>query len=754
MTKQMKKGICLKEAGEAPIKSGEGIIAYISSIAVFLSFSCILLELSGFAGICAFVGVFLPGFVLCLLYAISLRYQRSVFFYFTAIIMLLISVILFRTQMMNGVFLFWNTFADTYTAGTGKVLQSFYVELTEREYDASIFSLSVLISFAAALLGCFLSRYASGGLAIALPSILFAGEVAIHKEISGTGTALVLGTAAFLALCIFRKHKKSSAPVLLSAAIYGCAVCILVLVFASPSVERWSSDVSGKMHDILHTQKYETGNTTLPEGDFSDYSRMQKNNATVLKVRMTEPQAMYLRGFAGSSFENNSWSAQATKVLEENKELLYWLNLNEFHPAAQFEAALDDQRHKSNIVSVENVGACSRYMYVPFSLQEGVYLQAEDLRTDSIAAEDGQRSYTYSSVSNSEELIEGLIEQLQAQSDETYQYRRAETAYREYVQENYVQISASAYAMLQKHWDKIIAENGYAKDLTLQQAKECTVEFLERCFPENGTAPFELPLKSAAGTSYQYATVAALTLRYYGIPSRYAEGYVISDEMVAKAGGAAFELDNSCAGAWAEAYLEGVGWLPIALIPGLNSAQGLQENEQTRPENPNPDSQEMLEDETLIEHSKPNESPNTSVLVRKISLLLVLILLFIVVFIIVRRKLILERKMKQFGGGDLHRAIAYVFRDAVLMLKYMGFDRRKGSVKELSLPIEAAIGREYAKELESMIELNGEAMFSSHNMESSQLEEMKEFHSITLKYLKERTGLRKKLVLKWIYCLY
>lgn len=49
---------------------------------------------------------------------------------------------------------------------------------------------------------------------------------------------------------------------------------------------------------------------------------------------------------------------------------------------------------------------------------------------------------------------------------------------------------------------------------------------LESCF--DGSGDIALPLADTAdGTTYQYATVAALALRYYGIPARYVEGYTV-----------------------------------------------------------------------------------------------------------------------------------------------------------------------------------------------------------------------------------
>lgn len=69
------------------------------------------------------------------------------------------------------------------------------------------------------------------------------------------------------------------------------------------------------------------------------------------------------------------------------------------------------------------------------------------------------------------------------------------------------------------------------------------------------------------GFDVHYATAASLMFRYYGIPARYVEGYIVStqDAEDMKAG-EPYQLPLSNAHAWTEIYIDGLGWVPIETV--------------------------------------------------------------------------------------------------------------------------------------------------------------------------------------------
>jgi hypothetical protein len=93
------------------------------------------------------------------------------------------------------------------------------------------------------------------------------------------------------------------------------------------------------------------------------------------------------------------------------------------------------------------------------------------------------------------------------------------------------------------------------------------------------------------GYCVHFATSVALLLRSAGVPARYAEGFVVSpDDPRTKDGW--MNIKDSRAHAWAEIYVNGIGWIPVEatpsrrsgiVIPALASAVG-EEIPETPPE--------------------------------------------------------------------------------------------------------------------------------------------------------------------------
>ena len=65
-------------------------------------------------------------------------------------------------------------------------------------------------------------------------------------------------------------------------------------------------------------------------------------------------------------------------------------------------------------------------------------------------------------------------------------------------------------------------------------------------------------------------------LRYLGVPARYATGYSVSSDAFSRTSDGDYTaviLDRQ-AHAWAEVYLDGVGWIPVEMTPGATAFSG------------------------------------------------------------------------------------------------------------------------------------------------------------------------------------
>ncbi|MBR2310449.1 MAG: transglutaminase domain-containing protein [Oscillospiraceae bacterium] len=723
-------------------------------------------ELIGFGGSATMIVMAAIGIYLCLMYGLLLRSGKSLWFFYGTLMVLLLLVLLFRERVLEGYRLFWNQMSDAKVLGTGWVLPEWELQLPSEKSGICLTVFNILLSGVLTLLVCFLTSFAPPVLAALLPGAALVGMSVFGAELSFGWLLAILATSVLILLSGGWGSRNALASVTMSWVVSGAVATALILLVSLSGISNWSTQVGEQIQEAIHKHKFETEHTTLPEGDFRKYEEVEKGAEVALIVTMETPEDMYLRGFTGEVFEENQWKPLEKDLLVKNKNLLYWLNLNAFNPNAQFQAAAGELGLPTNTVTVQNMGACSLYRYVPFSLCGGEALAPENLNTEGVLSE-GERVYTYSAVSGGSEAITQVLQHLQQSNEKMLlQYRKAESGYRHFVYNFYLQVPEDAKQLLAESWNDTAAAYGSIERLNYQQAQECALRFLSEIFPENGTPEeTELPLDIARGSSYQYATVAVLTLRYFGIPARYAEGYLITEQMASTVD--PFEtltVDSSCARAWVEVYQDGIGWIPMDLTPGLGEM--IQENPDDSSGKGDGDTENPELDPEEVEDEKPEDSetevsdPDGGSVVRILLNLLsnlakvlgILALLFLILFL--RRKGINRKKERRFQDKDPKAAVAWIFADSVNILEKLGLDPGNGSMRQLLEPAEERFGAEYAEKLSEMICLNDRAMFSSRPMEETHRESQLAFRIMTIQNITTQEKWYRQLWLKWVKCLY
>lgn len=701
---------------------------------------------------------------LCIVYGILQKTNHISWFYIGVLVLVLLIIIVFRQYVVEGFRIFWNRASDAMVLGTGHVLPEWELQFNVQQSTMCALIFAGFAACVISVLCCALISFAPVILAVLLPAVLTAGMTVFGVDGGFTGLLPVLCVSVMILMYSGWRKKGTASPVVVSWIV--CAVIAGVLIFGMslPAVQNMTEETKESVHSRIHEEKYETKYSTLPEGDFSDYTELSKKSKQALAVTMEVPQQTYLRGFTGAEFTGDSWEALDKDALLKNKQLLYWLNLNAFDQNAQFDAAAAYADVSESSVTVQNIGACSFYRYVPFSIGNGTWADAENLNADGVYA-DGERNYTYSVSGGTPEDIMQVINYLQTSDDPAVlQYRKAESGYRQFIHSYYLQVPDEVKELLGEKWDEIADEYGGIENLTRQQAQDCALKFLSQCFTEDGTPEeMKLPLEVAEGTTYQYATVASLTLRYFGIPARYAEGYVITDEMASKyESGDTISVDSNCAGAWVEIYQDGIGWIPMELTPGMSEMMESSEdsNSKNGSGTSNKDITEKKEEEEKKEEQEqldPTGGSMVRVLVKSILaglmiILLILVLLFVI--LIIRRKRLLKRKEMKFQNENRSDAVAWIYYDTSILLEKLGFNRGNGSMRALTEPLKDKFGEDFAAQFEHVSDLNDRAIFSSRTMEEEQCETVLKFRRWTLRKLNSEVKWYKRMWLKWVLCLY
>ena len=760
MTQRNNAGMRLRQA---PNPRKKDTLWLIQTIVALLASGVLVLTVTTLTGN-AWIVMIAVAVWMGIVYGILLKTKHENWFYLGILILMLVLTLVFRKQVLEGFRIFWNQASDAMVSGTGRVLPEWKLQLDAEQSEFCVSLFAGLFACLISLACCALTSFAPGILAFLLPGLLLAGMTVFGADISFLWLLPVLAVSVLILMYSGWRKKGSAAPVVMSWAVGGVVACALIAIALLPGMQNWSNQIRENVHERIHEEKYETKYTTLPEGDFSDYEKKEQKAKQALAVTMENPQQMYLRGFTGAVFTGDTWEPLDTQSLAKNKDLLYWLNLNAFNQNAQFDAAASYAGLNQNTITIQNIGACSYYRYVPFSLGKGTLTQPENLNTDGVYG-DGERSYVYTVTAGTTDEIMKVLTHLQTSDDPVVlQYRKAESGYRQFISHYYLQVPAEVKDLLQEQWDEIAARYGSANNLTQQQAQECTLIFLSRCFPEEGTPEdMELPLQMAEGTTFQYATVAAMTLRYFGIPARYAEGYVISQEMAAGyESGETMTVDSSCAKAWVEVYQDGIGWIPMDLTPGIGEIlEDPDSDDPNKTDSANKDTTEKQEEEEPEEEEQEQPEPTGGSMVLVIlktilwSLLIILAVgLFVFLILWLRRKILLGQKEKKFQSENVKDAVAWIYGDTAVLLEKLGFDRGNGSMRSLQKPLEEKYGAEFTAQFEHVSDLNDRALFSNYPMTEEDRKTVHYFRICVLDLLKSEVKWYKRMWLKWARCVY
>lgn len=760
MTQPNNRGIGLRSAPNPKKKDYNWlirtIVAILSSVVMALSITA----LAGVESWNVLLPVIFTAVILGIAYGVLVKTEQENWFYLGVLTVTVLITLICRKQLLEGFRIFWNQAGSAMVRGTGYVIPKWELQLSEKH---STVCLGLFVSFGVCVISILCSTLASFA-PVALAAVL-GGSLVWEMTVFGVSIGFVwvlpvLGTAVLVLVYSGWRNKNTVAPILLNWAVCAVVVAFLFAGVSIPEVQGWLAENRDSVHEVLHERKYETKYTTLPEGDFSDYKAAAAKPKPALAVTMEDPQQLYLRGFTGAEFNGQCWEALDRSALEKNQDLLYWMNLNAFDQNAQFDAAAKLAQSPQSTVTVQNIGACSFYRYVPFSIAKGEWAQPENLNSDGVYGE-GERNYVYSISPATSEEITRVISRLQTAEDSGItQYRKAESGYRQFISNYYLQVPQEVKDLLQEQWDEIAAVYGGAGNLTQQQAQGCALMFLSNCFPEEGTPEeVELPLDVARGTTYQYATVAAMTLRYFGIPARYAEGYVISAELAAEhESGETITVESNCAKAWVEVYQEGIGWIPMDLTPGMGQMLEQMESENPNSNNGSKKKPPKEKKEELQEEEEPEPVGGTMVRIFKalvtgtlVTIVLILLLLFI---LWLRRKQLIQRKEKRFNDDTVAEGVAWIYADTEVILKKLGFDRGNGSMRSLCVSLAEQYGEEFAAAFDLVTDLNDRAMFSKKAMAEEERTMAKEFRTMTLEKLKNEAKWYKQLWYQWVLCLY
>ena len=634
-----------------------------------------------------------------------------------------------RNDMINGLRILANDISDTLGAFYGRIFPKYDVYANAADYTVCITFFLLPIVIFLAIISVYLVHSRSGLLVGLLCIVALVLQAAMGGEASFLAFSVLL--FAGLLLQIWNRTLYTVLITVGMAAVLFFGIAggmklsgrneLEVTAIVRNGMLQWIDDV--RYHGA-------TGDTFMTEGNFLLAGAVEvTGDAKALEVTMSKPESYYLRGYVGEVYTKSAWQQADSQELYAYRDLFYWLHKDGYYGQTQLasianlvagmsEADETDETDKSDEMDktgetvevdaqpielqIHNIGASSKYEYTPYELlnyqnaMEKSYNRIGDSRNE-VSGFFGTRDYTFLALSNQVSQYPSLVSNLaQAETDTSdaalQSYLTQESYYNNFVYSNYTQIPKTDANLLRNHLGAYKAVAG--EHMPYEEAKKAILDYLLNHVSYSTTVD-AMPVgrdflqyfleESGQGYSVHYATATVLMLRYYGIPARYVEGYLITPADVEGAQeNVTLEITEDHAHAWAEYYQDGIGWIPFETTPAyinvmeqakpLSSyASGDSSSETTE------ESYEMTQDNYEASEDETMDNRNMHLLVVVITIGFVLLLVLSYILLICYRRRKWRRLLLQ---ADCRKAVIAV-KAYEQALYHLGVDLEKGKEHEL-----------------------------------------------------------------------
>ena len=380
---------------------------------------------------------------------------------------------------------------------------------------------------------------------------------------------------------------------------------ILIVLLAGGSIlGLTNTDKMSTVQKKWNKERYQENVSVLPEGKLNKAKAAKRSDKAALEVTLHKKNSYYLRGFVGMAYENNAWetsnedwnifgtdSSMLAASGQEAYSSLLWLHNKDFYGNTAMyhfvrKKKLADGKADPSlyILSVKNVGANKKYLYLPYECA----VTPSDYENEGTAAINKTENLFASGIYGADEYSFKAMETMAGKlKSATTITGGSSNASSQKITERYKEYVNSTCLFLNKETKTLISsatEGNLQDNLSVLAIINRVKNFMKSSitYTENpGTIPAEEDFAKwffedkKSGYDVQYAAAAVMMFRYYGIPSRYVEGYLLTPETVNNAGNSEqVTVSQKYAHAWPEIYLDGMGWIPVEVTSKYENVMG------------------------------------------------------------------------------------------------------------------------------------------------------------------------------------
>ena len=232
------------------------------------------------------------------------------------------------------------------------------------------------------------------------------------------------------------------------------------------------------------TEQLRYGEDNMPSGSLAQAASLEQGDEPRLRVKTEQIKPLYLKGFTGSVYENDSWKPLAKAAYGGNRwGFLKWLNGRGFQPEHQYIAYEEAGRSGTdplpedapwvNHIQVVNTGAMRKYIYEPYSSQAVANSTNERDEGSRSLAFFGAKRYEISELSSD---MPGELQRLDTWTeapvtDEQKQYLESEAVYRDFVYVNYLTADPQLSGLIKELFHKEEEEASLSVYAAVQQIR-------------------------------------------------------------------------------------------------------------------------------------------------------------------------------------------------------------------------------------------------------------------------------------------
>lgn len=520
---------------------------------------------------------------------------------------------------------------------------------------------------------------------------------------------------------------------------------------------------------------------SIANGDGIKYS-----NDVHFQVKSAKNIPMYLKGYVGSLYYENGWhdyDEQAVNEYEQwftgffSPQQLYSLDTAFRSAVPQVLENLDNTFSPvENIVSIRMLKSDYQYMLMPYfpnSSQRFVSFDTAKMN-DRVISNDFGEEYTIEALLYPSSLIRHLNSQETQYFDNEEQMRQER--YYEFAKSTYTRIPTEEIPVIVAASNEI--RKSFGANLSAEEAIRAVKEYITqrtvyslkpgRTPTDRDFAEYFL-FQNQKGYCTHYATAAALMLRAMNIPTRYVEGYVVTEqdyEEMQRQNRDSMDIKDTNAHAWIEVYFPYIGWVPYEMTPGYSDIQTQtldniitinSEMEENKPFSSmeeisseaalssDTSSEETSNASSLIEHSESlsestlssasNQNPNSNDMDstngkdktdqtgkndgqgNMVLFMLALMLFILAVAFILYRRWIIRKRGKSFIQSDKKQAIIALFQYTTELLSLLGYQLKEHeSLEAYAKAVENDMTVVKEQEYQQIIEIVQKARFSNHEI--------------------------------------